>query len=675
MTRDIRYIKGVGEKRAALYRKVNIFTVGDLLHYFPRAYEDRSKTKPIFETIDGETVSVRATVSSAIAVRRIRKNLAIYTLQVSDGSGTMEMVWFNMHFLRDAFKVGEEYAFYGRVEQGYGKRRMSSPVYERVDGGRFVGRVVPVYPLTTGLTQKMLQTAIANALELTDGKLIDPLPSDLRKRWTLSEIHFAFRSIHFPSNEEDYQTARRRFVFEELLILQTAMAQLRLNRRRQEGIPFQQLEEDMALPFTMTGAQKRVLAEIKQDLQKAEPMNRLVQGDVGCGKTAVAACAMFLAAKNGLQSAMMAPTEILASQHYESLKQLFAPYGMEVDLLIGSLSAKTKRNVLERIALGLSHIVVGTHALLSDNVTFHQLGLVVTDEQHRFGVQQRRILSDKGRNPHVLVMTATPIPRTLSLMVYGDLDVSVIDELPPGRQKVDTFCVGEDMRERVYRFVAKHVDAGRQVYIVCPIVEESEAMNVKAVTEYAQTLQKEVFPQYTVGLLHGKMKTVDKDWVMTQFAGGKINILVATSVIEVGVNVPNAVLMVIENAERFGLSQLHQLRGRVGRGAEKSYCILFNESEIDYAKERMKVLCETNDGFRIAEKDLELRGPGEFFGTQQSGMMPLKIANIFTDVQIIGQAKQCAEEILDADPSLCKEENRYLKHKINALLHKNISFN
>ncbi len=674
LSSDIRYLKGVGEKRAAAYHKLGIFTVEDLLYHFPRAYEDRSKIKQIFETLDGETVCIKATVSSAITEKFIRKGMTLYTMTVSDGSGSVELVWFNMRFVKTAFRRGETYYFYGKMDHLRGRRRMSSPVYERAEGAQLMGRIVPVYPLSAGLTQKLVQTAIAAAIAQVADGLLDPMPAALREAYRLPALGQALRAIHFPDSPAAYQAARRRFVFEELLVLQTGLAQIRARREALPGIPFADLAEDLALPFPMTGAQARALSDIKRDLARSVPMNRLVQGDVGCGKTAVAACALFLAARNGVQGAMMAPTEILAEQHFESLAQLLAPYGIRVVLLSGSLPARQKRDALEHIALGTAQVVVGTHALLSEGVSFRRLGLVVTDEQHRFGVAQRRVLAQKGENPHVLVMTATPIPRTLSLMVYGDLDVSVIDELPPGRQTVDTFCVTEEMRPRIERFIAKHVDAGRQVYVVCPLVEEGESGNVRSAEAHAAELRK-VFPRYRIGLLHGRMRPAEKDAVMGAFAAGEMDILVATSVIEVGVNVPNAVLMVVENAERFGLSQLHQLRGRVGRGSEKSYCILFNQSALAESRARMEVLCRTNDGFQIAEKDLELRGPGEFFGARQHGLPPLRIANIFTDAAIIGEAKRCAEQILAEDPGLSSEAYRFLAQKIRGLFDRNITFN
>ena len=460
--------------------------------------------------------------------------------------------------------------------------------------------------------------------------------------------------------------------------MQAALFMLKGRRDKLSAIPIKECSEmpDFinSLPFALTNAQNRVLSEIIADIKKDTPMNRLVQGDVGSGKTIIAACTMFAAAKNGMQSALMAPTEILATQHYESLNSLFGPLGISVELLTGSMTAKAKKEALLRIKSGESVVIVGTHALFSEQVEFNNLNLVITDEQHRFGVNQRKLFSDKGTNPHTLVMTATPIPRTLALVVYGDLEVSAIDELPPGRQKIDTYPVGEDMRERIYTFIRKEVAAGHQAYIVCPLVEESEQLDLKSVTEYAQTLSDKIFPDLSVAFLHGKMKASQKDTVMTHFAAGDIDVLVATSVIEVGVNVPNATIMVVENAERFGLSQLHQLRGRVGRGKDKAYCILFNQSKQAYALERMEVMKRTNDGFIIAEKDLELRGPGEFFGTRQHGLPPLTIANLYSDLDVLTETTKAVRTLLDEDPALSLPQNQPILAKIREIFKQNITF-
>lgn len=673
---DIRFLKGVGEKRASAFHSMGIYTAGDLLGFYPRAYEDRTKIKKIIECEQDETVCIRATVSSVLRKNMVRRNMTVYTAKISDGTAVMEAVWFNMRFLDTQMKPGAEFIFYGKI-QLVPKKRILTPLFERPGTGRQTGRIVPVYPLTAGLTQKLLSSCISEVLSSLPQELPDPLPASLRKKYGLRGLHEAYQAIHLPQSEEDLLSARKRFVFEELFFMQTALFLLKGRREtlRTEPIPkCDSLSSFVSsLPFPLTGAQNRVLSEILSDMEKDVPMNRLVQGDVGCGKTVIAACAMFAAICSGAQAALMAPTEILAQQHFESLNALFAPFGIRTELLTGSAGAKERRESLERIKEGKAQAIVGTHALLSETVTYHNLRLVITDEQHRFGVNQRRIFSDKGVSPHTLIMTATPIPRTLALAVYGDLEVSAIDELPPGRQKVDTFAVDESMRARIYAFIRKEVNAGHQAYIVCPLVEESELMDLKSVTDYAKSLQEEVFPELTVAFLHGKMKPSEKDAVMSEFVRGSIQILVATSVIEVGVNVPNATVMVVENAERFGLSQLHQLRGRVGRGRDKAFCILFNQSKQEYARQRMEVMRRTNDGFIIAEKDLELRGPGEFFGTRQHGLPPLKIANLYLDLDVLSQTTDAVRTLLAQDPDLSHPENRPLLEKVRSLFRGNIT--
>ena len=673
---DVRFIKGVGEKRASAFYALGVHTAGDLLSYYPRAYEDSTQIKKIMECQHGETVCIRATVSSALRKNIIRRNMTIYTVKVSDGTGILELVWFNMRFLDSQIKPGEEFIFCGKI-QLFPKKQMQTPLFERPGTQKQTGRIVPVYPLTAGLTQKIISACVESVLSGADG-LDDPLPAPLREKYGLCPAPEAYRNIHFPASQGALDAARKRLVFEELFFMQAALFLLKGRRDELHAVPIPPCsalpEFIRSLPFPLTGAQNRVLSEIMADIQKEVPMNRLVQGDVGSGKTIIAACAMFAAAQAGMQSALMAPTEILAAQHCESLQALFAPHGVGVELLTGSMGAKARREALERIACGESAAVVGTHALLGEQLEFANLNLVITDEQHRFGVNQRKLLGDKGQNPHTLVMTATPIPRTLALVVYGDLEVSAIDELPPGRQKVDTFAVGESMRSRIYAFIRKEVSAGRQAYIVCPLVEESEQTDLKSVTEYAETLKKDIFPDLSVAFLHGKMKPKEKEAVMSQFASGSIQILVATSVIEVGVNVPNASVMVVENAERFGLSQLHQLRGRVGRGQDKAYCILFNQSRQADARQRMEVMRRSSDGFFIAEKDLELRGPGEFFGTRQHGLPPLKIANLYSDLDVLSETTAAVRGLLASDPTLSKAENKPILYKIRDIFKQNITF-
>ncbi len=677
LSSDIRFVKGVGEKRASAFYSLGIHTAGDLLAHYPRTYEDRTVYKKIIECEHDETVCIRATVSSALRKNVIRKNMTIYTAKLSDGTGVIEAVWFNMRFLDNQIKVGSEFVFYGKIQTSP-KKRIQTPVFEKIGTQKQTGRIVPVYPLSSGLTQKIISASVSDVLNRANGTIKDPIPEAIRKKYNLCDIEKAYRQIHFPTSAKELEYARHRFIFEELFFMQAALFMLKGRRDKLSAIPIKECSQMpdfiKSLPFPLTSAQNRVLSEIITDIKKDTPMNRLVQGDVGSGKTIIAACTMFAAAKNGMQSALMAPTEILATQHYESLNKLFSPLGISVELLTGSMAAKAKKEALTRIKNGESIVIVGTHALFSEQVEFNNLNLVITDEQHRFGVNQRKLFSDKGTNPHTLVMTATPIPRTLALVVYGDLEVSAIDELPPGRQKIDTYPVGEDMRARIYAFIRKEVAAGHQAYIVCPLVEESEQLDLKSVTEYAKTLSDEIFPDLSVAFLHGKMKASQKDAVMTHFAAGDIDVLVATSVIEVGVNVPNATIMVIENAERFGLSQLHQLRGRVGRGSAKAYCILFNQSKQTYALERMEVMKRTNDGFIIAEKDLELRGPGEFFGTRQHGLPPLTIANLYSDLDILTETTKAVRTLLEEDPTLTLPQNQPILTKIREIFKQNITF-
>lgn len=667
----IQYLKGVGEKRAALFAKKDIKTVGDLLYFFPRSHEDRSKIKMISDCTEGETVCIAATVNFEIQDRYVRRGMLISSTSVYDDSGMMQVVWYNNKFVKNNFKLGERYVFFGKVTRSkQGRIQMVAPVFERYGNERYTGKIIPVYPLTAKLSQKMVQTAMEEALKEV-GTLKEYIPDHIREKYKIAEINFSMHNIHFPKDFESYNIARERFVFEELLVLQLALASRKDENSAAPGIVFKDIkcirEYTDSLAFELTGAQKRTLNEICRDVRSGRQMNRLVQGDVGSGKTAVAAAAMYMAVKNGVQAAMMAPTEILASQHYESLSKVFEGMGIHTVLLTGSLGARAKRAVLEDIALGTAKVVIGTHAIIQENVEFKELGFVVADEQHRFGVEQRARLMAKGVYPHMLIMSATPIPRTLALILYGDLDISVIDELPPGRKPVKTYAVGENMRSRVYNFIHKNIKAGMQAYVVCPLVAETEGSDLKNAEELAERLAKS-YPDISVGLMHGKMRASAKDAVMEGFAAGDIDLLVATTVIEVGVNVPNANIMVIENAERFGLSQLHQLRGRVGRGADQAHCILITDSDNEVTKKRMETMCASNDGFYISEQDLKLRGPGDFFGTRQHGLPEMRIANLFEDRDILRLSQRAVKDIsedgIEAYPALKARCDSLLSHEV-----------
>ena len=666
-------LPGIGPARARGLEKLGLVTVEDLLRCYPRSYEDRRK----FSTVAAAPVDIPVCLELLVAepprFSRIRKGLELVKARLVDDTGSLTATFFNQTYMKDALRPGETYIVYGKVEGPPGRRQMTNPVCERSDRVRFTGCILPVYALTHGISNNLLAGLARRCVDECAGQMEEVLPGPLRREHALAAAEFACRNIHFPRDEEALELARRRLIFEELFYLTCGMALLRTRRDEAAGVPFAipPVEEFLALlPFPLTGAQRRVMDEIAADVSAGPPMNRLVQGDVGSGKTMVAAYGAWLAAKNGRQCALMAPTELLAEQHFRSLAPLLEQASLRVGLLTGAVKGRARKELLAALAAGELDLLIGTHALLSEGVDYADLGLVITDEQHRFGVAQRAALSAKARRPpHVLVLSATPIPRTLSLVIYGDLDVSVIDELPPGRTPVQTFVVGEDKRQRMYGFVRKLVGEGRQAYIVCPAVEEGEdeGAGLKAAASYARSLQTEVFPDLRVGLVHGKMKPREKDAVMTAFAGGELDVLVSTTVIEVGVDVPNAALMVVENADRFGLSQLHQLRGRVGRGKHQSYCVLVTSTRSPESRERLRVLSKTTDGFKIAEEDLRLRGPGDFFGQRQHGLPQLRIADLAGDMRVLKEAQLAAQELLERDPGLKRPEHAPLLKQVHRL--------
>lgn len=662
---DIRFLKGVGEKRAELLQKKGIDTVGALLRFYPRAYLDWQNITPVSECPEGENVCVRAEITSPVKTVNIRRGMTLYKFSAADDSGVIEVTLFNRKYLAENLREGRSYLFYGKLGYGITLRQMSSP---EIMPAEYMG-IEPVYAATEGLSSKTIEKIMKNALVYTDS-MQDAIPDGIRQKNGLCDFKTALKSIHFPLERQALESAKRRLVFEELFVLQTGLLFLKRRRRALAGCTVKKnlLEEfKKTLSFKLTGAQERVINECLSDMMSPRPMNRLIQGDVGSGKTAVAAALMYISAGNGFQSALMAPTELLAEQHFKTLCKITENSGIKCALLTGSLTKKQKDEVKTGLKSGEIKVAVGTHALLTDDVEFESLGLVVTDEQHRFGVGQRGRLSSKGNNPHTLVMSATPIPRTLGLIIYGDLDISIIDEYPAGRQKIATYCVDSSYNARVYNYIKKFIAEGRQAYIVCPLVDENEALGIKSASEYYEELSENQFKDYTLGLLHGKMKPKDKESVMRRFAAGEIQLLISTTVIEVGIDVPNAALMVIENAERFGLSQLHQLRGRIGRGEYSSACILISDVKSGDTKRRLDVIKNNTDGFKIADEDLKLRGPGDFLGSRQHGLPDMKIADIFADRETLHSAGKEAEELLRRDPMLHEAENAGLRSEITEL--------
>mgnify|MGYP005758720637 CR=1 FL=1 len=666
---DIQMLKGVGEKRAALFRKVGAPTVGELLRLYPRTYEDWSSPVAIGEAPLNEISVIRATVLARPRQQYIRKGMTLYKTEVTDGVRDMTLTYFNNPYVQSMLQEGKEYLFRGKMQGNLTRREMTAPDFSPADGS---APIVPVYPQTEGLSSRQIGNAMKAAFQLLPELLRDPLPDEMRKRLELCQLRFAMENIHFPGSMELLEIARRRLVFEELLVLQLGLLSLKSRTRVENHLRLiQDVSEEFyrLLPFTPTNAQKRAVAEALADMQSETPMSRLIQGDVGSGKTAVAAALCYCVIREGMQAALMAPTEVLARQHAKTLSAMLEPAGIRTALLVGSMTAKQKRTVTQELASGEIQLIIGTHALLTEGVVFQKLALVVTDEQHRFGVAQRAALAQKGENPHLLVMSATPIPRTLALMIFGDLDISILDELPPGRQKIETFAITSDKRERAFGYVKKHLDRGLQGYMICPLIEEGQS-DMASVTQYRDMLEEGAFSGYRIGILHGRMKPREKDAVMAQFSSGELDLLVSTTVVEVGVDVPNAVIIVIENAERYGLSQLHQLRGRVGRGHEKSTCILISDAQNEEAVTRLRVMCSTSDGFRIADEDLKLRGPGDFFGSRQHGLPQLSIADMAQDITLLKLAQREARHLLHEDPELEQPEHRGLRAETRRLFEK-----
>ena len=670
LTDPITILRGIGPAKAKLFHALNIFTLEDLICHFPRGYEDRTKLVNVCDLEVDKPACFRAMVMNTPRTNHIRQGLDMTKVQVADATGRLHLTFFNSRFASDNLEYGREYIFYGTLTGDFMGCGMTNPVFESPDSTPVTTRrVLPIYPLTAGLNSQAVLRAVTQALAICDPPA-EVLPAAVRQKYGILGAQESYHIIHQPQTMDEAMQARKRMIFEEFFVFSAGLSLMRAARAGKQAVPYE--NTDIApflaqLPFTLTGAQTRAIGEIIADFQKGAPMNRLVQGDVGSGKTMVAAAAAFCAAQNGFQTALMAPTEILAEQHYASLSRLFAPLGIGVALLTGSMTQKEKKAVREALLDGTVQIAVGTHALISDSTVFQRLGLVITDEQHRFGVGQRSKLSAKGDDPHLLVMSATPIPRTLALLMYGDLDVSILDELPPGREKVDTFLVGESYRARINAFIRKQVAEGHQCFVVCPAVEENSDLGIKAAAAWAETLQKTVFPDLRIALLHGQMRGDEKESVMASFARQEADVLVATTVIEVGVDVPNATLMVIEDADRFGLSQLHQLRGRVGRGSSKSYCILTTHNRNPDTIARLKALCKTNDGFRIAEEDLKLRGPGDFFGSRQSGLPAFRMADLSFDLELLKQAQEASAQWIDRCGTQDTPEANALRQRVGQL--------
>lgn len=664
-------LKGIGEGRAKTLKKLNIVKVSDIFSHYPRDYEDRSRVTPIKE-LEPDELMVITGMPKEEPKTSYFGGMGITKVRIYDESGSINAVWYNQPYVKNNIKPGIKYAFVGKMTvKKNGAKEFNPSETEKIEGENWQGGIIPIYPLCAGISQKVFRKIVKDTLEIADESIADCIPFPVRKKYRLAGKAFSVKNIHMPESPESYEIARKRLVFEELFMLQTALLRLKNdNITDKNGIKMGKIDMSeffSSLPFKFTDAQNKVFEEITSDMVSGNVMNRLIQGDVGSGKTAVAMASAYMAVKNGCQAVMMAPTEVLASQHYESFKSVFEPLGIRIGIMTGGQKASEKRKAMAAAASGETDIIIGTHALIQEKTEFKNVGLVITDEQHRFGVRQRQTLADKGERPHVLVMTATPIPRTLALILYGDLDISIIDSLPPGRQAIDTFAVNSSYRQRIYNFIKKEIEKGRQAYIICAMVEENEKIEAESVIKYAGDLKDTVLGDKNIAFVHGKMKSDEKDEILKSFAAGEIDILVSTTVIEVGINVPNATVMVVENAERFGLAQLHQLRGRVGRGSEKSYCILISDNKSEITRQRLKTMTSTTDGFKISETDLKLRGPGEFFGTRQHGLPSLRIANLYKDMDILKSAQKAALEVIRNDPELNKEENLPLKKEFDEI--------
>jgi len=654
-------LKGVASARAEMYRKLGIKTPYDLLYHIPRRHLDYSEYVSVSEAVIDDVNVLKLKILRKSAPRAVKNNMTVYKAVATDGEEEIAVVFFNNIYAWEALDINEEYYMYGKVTSDLYSVNIMSPQYIRTAETMLI---LPIYKLTTGLTNAMVRTNIKEAIRIMYNEPFEILPQSVLDEYELLSLDAALGNIHFPMDMEAYELSKQRLAFDELLILQVGIGAMRERSRRSTACVMDKTTSIdgffKALPFEMTNAQKKALSEILADLCYDRPMNRLLQGDVGSGKTAVAAAACAFTAQNGMQTALMAPTEILATQHYNTLSSFLEPLGMRVCLLTGSMAVKKKATLKEGIADGSFDVIVGTHAIIQKDTVFRRLGLVITDEQHRFGVGQRSTLAEKGDSPHKLVMSATPIPRTLALIIYGDLDVSIINELPKGRKPISTYAVTGKLRERAFGFVRQHLDAGRQVYIVCPMIEDSDS-DLLAVKSYAKYVSETILNGYTVGLLHGRMSAAEKEKTMKKFKKGDIQVLVCTTVVEVGVDVPNASVIVIENAERFGLSQLHQLRGRVGRGVHESSCILITDNTKEECVQRMKIVSRTTDGFVISEEDLKLRGPGDFFGNRQHGLPPMKIADIACNTELVNMAQKCAADILKKDPKLELPEHHAIR--------------